>query len=80
MSKAPSKVGILKFFPRCRAKGGFRLEGVEATSRHWTVRAELNPRGTVATVNVFKKNLETTQGTKSDDKNDADVSFDDVDG
>jgi len=41
------------------------LEGVEATSRLWTVRAEMNARGTVATVNAFKKNLETTQTTKT---------------
>ncbi len=41
------------------------MEGVEATSRLWTVRAEMNARGTVATVNAFKKNLETTQTTKT---------------
>jgi hypothetical protein len=42
----------------------------------------MNARGTVATVNVFKKNLETTQGTKSDDSDDdaAVAADDDVEG
>lgn len=80
----PFSVKILfyfNFFPRCRAKGGFRLEGVEATSRLWTVRAEMNARGTVATVNAFKKNLETTvQGTKKTTEKDGDVTSDDLEG
>jgi len=56
------------------------LEGVEATSRLWTVRAEMNARGTVATVNAFKKNLETTQGTKSSGDKDDETTLDDVEG
>ena len=76
-------VVYLKFeiFPRCRAKGGFRLEGVEATSRLWTVRAEMNARGTVATVNAFKKNLETTvQGTKKTTEKEEDAPNEDLEG
>ena len=57
------------------------MEGVEATSRLWTVRAEMNARGTVATVNAFKKNLETTvQGTKKTTEKDGDVTSDDLEG
>ena len=57
------------------------MEGVEATSRLWTVRAEMNARGTVATVNAFKKNLETTvQGTKKTTEKEEDAQSEDLEG
>jgi hypothetical protein len=40
----------------------------------------MNARGTVATVNAFKKNLETTQGTKSSSDKDDETTLDDVEG
>ena len=45
---------------RCRTRSGLRLLGVEEVSKAWTVRVELNARGTVATVTAFKKSLQTT--------------------
>lgn len=57
------------FYNRCRTKGGFRIVSVEPASRFWTVRTEINSRGTIATVTAYKKNLQTTQGAQIDELN-----------
>ena len=51
---------------RCRTRSGLRLLGVEEVSKAWTVRVELNARGTVATVTAFKKSLQTTSNFRQE--------------
>lgn len=50
---------------RCRTRSGLRLVGVEETSSSWTIRVDVNARGTSATVTAFKKTLQTTSNAKS---------------
>ena len=40
---------------KCRARRGVRIEGIEETSGDWTLRLDLNSRGSVATVTAFRK-------------------------
>jgi hypothetical protein len=50
---------------RCRTRSGLRLLGVEEISNAWTVRVDMNARGTTATVTAFKKTLQTTSQAAS---------------
>ena len=49
-----------------------RLLGVEEVSNAWKVRADINARGTIATVTAFKKTLQTTMAASQDNKKKAD--------
>ena len=40
---------------KCRARRGVRIQGIEETSSDWTLRIDLNSRGSVATVTAFRK-------------------------
>jgi len=57
---------FLPLLCRCRTRSGLRLLGVEEVSKTWTVRVELNARGTVATVTAFKKSLQTTSNFRQE--------------
>ena len=57
---------FLPLLCRCRTRSGLRLLGVEEVSKAWTVRVELNARGTVATVTAFKKSLQTTSNFRQE--------------
>lgn len=48
---APVSVIVLK----CRARRGVRIAGIEETSDDWTLRIDLNSRGTIGTVTAFRK-------------------------
>ena len=48
---APLAVVVLK----CRARRGVRIAGVEESSPDWTLRVEVNARGSVGTVTAFRK-------------------------
>ena len=43
---------------KCRARRGVRIEGIEETSPDWTLRIDLNPRGSAATVTAFRKDAD----------------------
>lgn len=43
---------------KCRARRGVRIEGIEETSKDWTLRIDLNTRGTTATVTAFRKDAD----------------------
>ena len=53
-SRPPLTVVVIK----CRARRGVRVEGIEETSGDWTLRLDINSRGTVATVTAFRKDVE----------------------
>ena len=53
-SGPPVSVIVIK----CRARRGVRIEGIEETSQDWTLRIDLNTRGTTATVTAFRKNAD----------------------
>ena len=57
---------FLPLLCRCRTRSGLRLLGVEEVSKAWTVRVELNARGTVATVTALKKSLQTTSNVRQE--------------
>ena len=40
---------------KCRARRGVRIQGIEETSGDWTLRMDINNKGSVATVTAFKK-------------------------
>ena len=40
---------------KCRARRGVRIEGIEETSSDWTLRIDMNSRGSSATVTAFRK-------------------------
>ena len=48
---------------KCRARKGVRISGIEETSKNWTMRADVNSRGTVATVTAFRKNANNLKNT-----------------
>ena len=52
--QSPVSVIVIK----CRARRGVRIQGVEETSRDWTLRVELNQRGSVATVTAVRKDVD----------------------
>ena len=47
----PVSVVVIK----CRARRGVKIEGIEETSEDWTLRIDLNSRGSIATVTAFRK-------------------------
>ena len=51
---------------RCRTRSGLRLLGVEQVSNAWTIRVDINAKGTLATVTAFKKSLQTTMEASMD--------------
>ena len=42
---------------KCRARRGVKIEGIEETSSDWTLRVDINTRGSVATVTAFRKDV-----------------------
>jgi len=50
-SGPPVTVVVLK----CRARRGVRIAGIEETSSDWTLRMDLNTRGSIGTVTAFRK-------------------------
>jgi transmembrane protein 132 len=59
---APVSVIVIK----CRARRGVRIEGIEETSDDWTLRIDLNGRGTIGTVTAFRKDASLLTGKKQE--------------
>ena len=51
--QAASPVSVIVI--KCRARRGVRIQGIEETSGDWTLRMDINNKGSVATVTAFKK-------------------------
>ena len=43
---------------KCRARRGVRIEGIEESSSDWTLRIDINTRGSTATVTAFRKDAD----------------------
>jgi len=59
----PVSVVVIK----CRARRGVKIEGIEETSEDWTLRIDLNSRGSIATVTAFRKDANKL-GSQEDKK------------
>lgn len=57
----PNPVTVIAL--KCRARRGVSIAGVEAMSDNWTLRTDINNKGTVATVTAFRKNAKMLQNT-----------------
>eukprot|EP00092_Neocalanus_flemingeri_P018939 GFUD01020515.1.p1 GENE.GFUD01020515.1~~GFUD01020515.1.p1 ORF type:complete len:1459 (-),score=271.45 GFUD01020515.1:1899-6275(-) len=59
---SPVSVIVLK----CRARRGVRIAGIEETSDDWTLRIDLNSRGTIGTVTAFRKDASLLAAKKEE--------------
>jgi len=59
---SPVSVIVIK----CRARRGVRIAGIEETSDDWTLRIDLNTRGTIGTVTAFRKDASLLTAKKEE--------------